>query len=266
MGVQEKWEILTNAIWDVGREIKMVKEIGNWKGGERDVDIKAQKRKTWAALKKWVKRRKEKDREELKRERKKLKEIMRIKKDEEREKKRSRLENCRSISEFWGGARREFRGGRKRKGESIEKDRWEENFKGLLGGVIERVEGRERGEFRGEETGYEVMDREISLEEVERTLGAMKNGKAAGEDGIAVEFLKYLPRDWIKLAWIINNIFLGKEMIKGWEVARIYPIHKGGDEEEVKNYRGVFLLDSGYKLLAVILERRLRLWLEKMGN
>lgn len=39
-----------------------------------------------------------------------------------------------------------------------------------------------------------------------------------------------------------------------------------GDEDDVKNYRGVSLLDCGYKLLAVILERRLRLWLEKNGK
>lgn len=53
------------------------------------------------------------------------------------------------------------------------------------------------------------------------------------------------------------------EIIQGWKVARIYQMHKGGDEEEVKNYRGVGLLNSGYKLYAQILVGRLRGWVER---
>lgn len=109
------------------------------------------------------------------------------------------------------------------------------------------------------------MNREIQAEEVERALTGMKNGKAAGEDGVPAEFLKYLPSIWIReVTEILNKIFKGKGIVDGWKVARIFPIHKERDEEEVKNYRGVSLLDSGYKLYAVILEKRIRFWLE--GN
>lgn len=76
-----------------------------------------------------------------------------------------------------------------------------------------------------------------------------------------MEFLKYLPG-------IFNSIFDGERIVKGWKIARIYPIHKNEDETEVKNYRGVSLLDSGYKLYASILEKILRFWLKsnkKMG-
>lgn len=124
----------------------------------------------------------------------------------------------------------------------------------------------ERGEG-DEEEEEEEMNKEIGFEEVMRALGYMKNGKAAGEDGIVVEFLKNLPLGWMKkLVGILNGIFVGKGMVKEWGVARIFPIHKGGSEEDVKNYRGVSLLDSGYKLLAVIIEKRLRFWLEKNGK
>lgn len=95
----------------------------------------------------------------------------------------------------------------------------------------------------------EGLNRKIGMEEVERALRSMKNKKAAGEDGIGAEFLKYLPRVWIvELTGFFNEIFAGTVMIKGWRMVRIFPIHKGGDEEEVKNYRGVSLIDSGYKL------------------
>lgn len=41
-------------------------------GGERDKDIKAQKRNTWEALKRWIKSRRFGDREELKKRRNRL--------------------------------------------------------------------------------------------------------------------------------------------------------------------------------------------------
>lgn len=45
----------------------MVKELENWTGGERDKDVMAEKRRMWATLKKWVKIRKDEDREEERR-------------------------------------------------------------------------------------------------------------------------------------------------------------------------------------------------------
>lgn len=51
---------------------------------------------------------------------------------------------------------------------------------------------------------------------------------------------------------IINAVCNEGKLIEEWKTARIYPIHvyKTGDENEVSNYRGVALLDAGYKLLA----------------
>lgn len=71
-----------------------------------------------------------------------------------------------------------------------------------------RLEGWQEGE-RGEE-GNEIMNREIGIDEVQRALACMKNGKAAGEDGVTGEFLKYLPRIWVQeIAEILNEIFKG---------------------------------------------------------
>lgn len=87
----------------------------------------------------------------------------------------------------------------------------------------------------------------------------MKTNKAAGEDGLVVEFLKYLPLVWIgELAGILNEVFEKGEILKGWEMSRMYSIHKGGDEDEVKNYKGVALLDVGYMLQANIMADRLK--------
>ena len=43
------------------------------------------------------------------------------------------------------------------------------------------------------------------------------------------------------------------EIIKGWEISRIFPIFKAGDEDKPRNYRGVSLLNVGYKILTAIM-------------
>ena len=63
---------------------------------------------------------------------------------------------------------------------------------------------------------------------------------------------------------IMNRLWKEGEIIEGWRTARIFPIHKGGDENDIKNYRGVSLLDLGYKVMTTIMNNRLRDWLE--GN
>ena len=48
-----------------------------------------------------------------------------------------------------------------------------------------------------------------------------------------------------------------------WRIARIYPIFKGGEETNVNNYRGVSVLDIGYKIMAGIMNKRLTTWIEE---
>lgn len=172
----------------------------------------------------------------MKEEKVRLKEIRKSKREEFRERQRKRVENSKTMNEFWA-AIRSYRPRRKRRGENIEKEKWVEHFRNLLGREESgeaRVDMEEEQE-EGEEEGNEILNREIGIDEVQRTLASMKNGKAAGEDGVPVEFLKYLPRVWVQeITEILNDIFKGGEFIEGWKVARIFPIHKDGDEDEVK--------------------------------
>ena len=46
-------------------------------------------------------------------------------------------------------------------------------------------------------------------------------------------------------------------MIYGSRTAQIYPIFKSGDENDTNNYRGISLLDIGYKIISSIMNRRL---------
>lgn len=65
----------------------------------------------------------------------------------------------------------------------------------LRWGRKERGKEKEPEEKIGEETeeGIEELHREITVEEMVEALMEMKNGKAGGEDGVAIEFIKNLP-------------------------------------------------------------------------
>lgn len=52
-------------------------------------------------------------------------------------------------------------------------------------------------------------------------------------------------------------------ILEGWETANIMPIHKGEDEDDAKNYRGISVLDASYKIMTHIMNERLKEWVSK---
>lgn len=95
-------------------------------------------------------------------------------------------------------------------------------------------------------------------------LKKMANGKASGEDGLVIEFLKAAKegqREMVRK--VINKIWKEGELPDGWKLARIVPIYKSGEKDKVSNYRGVALLNVDYKLLTKMMATRLGKWAEK---
>lgn len=116
------------------------------------------------------------------------------------------------------------------------------------------------------EAGMERANREIEWGEMIKAVKSMKKAKAAGEDGMVAEFLKGIPEEGLReLREILNHLWVNGEIGKGWEIGRIYPIYKAGEIGDAANYRGITLLNTGYKLLATIITARLREWIETNG-
>lgn len=202
-------------------------------------------------------------------ERKNMKEICRTKKKQWFEERWKKVKESRTMTEWWEAIGK-FRVKRRRAGEGIKKEQWVEHFAKLLG------EKSNAGISGGNatDTGWEKsqgesddprMDAEIAVHEVIRALKDTKNKKAPGEDGITVEFIKGMPKTMGgDLTRILNQIWNAGEMPKGWEEANIYPILKAGEEGTASNYRGISLLNIGYKLLASVMAKRVNAWIE--GN
>lgn len=108
------------------------------------------------------------------------------------------------------------------------------------------------------------LDKEFTSEEIAQTLGKKASGKAPGEDGISIEFIKAIPKEKREnLRSTMNKCWNEGIIPEGWKKARIVPTYKSGDKEKASNYRGISLLDPGYKLLTAMMAERLNKWIEK---
>ena len=123
-------------------------------------------------------------------------------------------------------------------------------------------------ELLNEENPYE-------LEEVERTVGpincvkelevkkalrSMKQGKAPGPSGLTSEMLKAGEERGIKeLTRVFQGLQVSEEIPEEWTGSFTIPIFKGkGDALQCEKYRGIRLLEHGFKIWEKILEYRLR--------
>jgi hypothetical protein len=100
---------------------------------------------------------------------------------------------------------------------------------------------------------------EISDEELERSLKSMKNRKAAGPDGLNSELFKYGgPVLSNCLLQIINKFWRERSIPGEWGQERVKFLFKKGKRDDFSNYRGISLLNSGYKIYGRIITQRFK--------
>ena len=103
----------------------------------------------------------------------------------------------------------------------------------------------------------------ITLEEVEKAIKSIKNGKAPGPDQIHGEFLKYGGVPMIRaLFYLFNAIWLMEKWPQEWRGGIIHPIYKSGDQTDTDNYRAITLTSSIAKTFENIINYRLMEWVE----
>jgi hypothetical protein len=65
---------------------------------------------------------------------------------------------------------------------------------------------------------------------------------------------KLFDRRFLKF---LNTVWYEGTIPESWQKATVIPIHKKGDIKNQENYRGVSLLNSGYKIYASIIKSKL---------
>lgn len=103
-------------------------------------------------------------------------------------------------------------------------------------------------------------EHQISFQEVQRTIRALKSLKAPGPDGIQNIIIKRLPRKAVVVLTKIYKACLNlKYFPKDWKVATIIPIKKvGKDSKDPHAYRPISLLNTLGKVLEKLILTRVQ--------
>ena len=103
----------------------------------------------------------------------------------------------------------------------------------------------------------ESLNRDISLDEVKLMAKRLKSGKASGLDMLSAELLKHANENFmIVFTKLFNKLLQSGTFPEECSVGIIVVLFKGGDEADLKNYRGITLISIfGKFFLGVLFER-----------
>lgn len=107
-----------------------------------------------------------------------------------------------------------------------------------------------------------------SMNECKETVMNLKSNKSPGLDGIPNDFYQCF---WHQLSSLFYNmlkeIFLNGKMTFSQRLSVISLIHKKGRKNDLQNYRPTSLINTDYKIIAIIFARRLQNFISKqIGN
>lgn len=202
--------------------------------------------------------------EEYKESRRVYKDLCKEKKRKWKEKEEEKVRNIKTEKEAWEYVNR-GRGSRPGTSENIGMEAWKMYFMDLLNGNGEKRTAQEENENSTRRKPRN--DEELSNEQIQKAWGKLKKGKAAGLDGIRNEA-------WInggvaikqKVGRILKLVWKGEGFPEEWREGVIVPIFKKGSKEDIKNYRGITLTSTAYKLYASILNNELIKEMEEKGG
>ncbi|XP_071577594.1 uncharacterized protein [Temnothorax nylanderi] len=249
--LQDKIEEGTSKIRRVLEENEKEKGRGpnENKRGWWDVECKERKREVRRELRKWRKGSGEAER--YRGGRREYRELCKKKKEEEKDRMTREIGEAKTEGKVWELIGR-VRKRRKRVNEEIKMEEWKEYFMELMGGMENRV-------VKGEGGGNRHEEEEIELEEVRNVIRKLKTGKAIGSDGIPNEVWKFGGEDLVRWIWeICKRVWRGEGWPEHWKEGEIVPIVKKGEGRKVKDYRGITIMSSMYKIYMAVLAERIR--------
>ena len=128
------------------------------------------------------------------------------------------------------------------------------------------VEGQrevDEDRVRGETIHNDVLDRPITMSELENSIKSLKRNKACGQDHVLNEFiLNSSFQVKIFLLALFNALLTLEYFPTPWALGSVVPVFKKGDKYDVNNYRGIAVLSCLGKLFTRTINNRLNEWAE----
>jgi hypothetical protein len=90
----------------------------------------------------------------------------------------------------------------------------------------------------------------------------LKNNKAPGIDELPPELFKEGGERIAIVLWFLMKRIWEEEMPEDWKASIICPIYKEGDKLDCRNYRGILLLCTAYKMFTYIVRKELQSYTE----
>ena len=195
-------------------------------------------------------------------ERKRYKEWCKIKKKEHEKEEEEKIKNIKTESEVWNciNKRRKEREGLE---EEIPLEKWEKHFIESLDGTKIKVVNDLKSETinrEGEKEKEEDKEEEDDIQDIvfAKQIAKLKRRKAVREDGIENEAWIHATHEIVEaFKKMVRLIWKEGGVIEDWKVVIISPVFKKGDKSDIRNYRGVTIMDTAYKIYAGILNDRL---------
>ena len=111
----------------------------------------------------------------------------------------------------------------------------------------------------------QMLDSDITKDEIAKALKKMPNNKSPGQDGIAVEFYKiYWHLIGDDLLEVFKSGLEDKCLCYTQYLAVIILLYKKGDRADIRNWRPISLLNIDYKILSKVFAERLKLVLDEI--
>jgi hypothetical protein len=105
-----------------------------------------------------------------------------------------------------------------------------------------------------------------SYSEVTSVINKLSTSNAVGQDGLSSKIIKLVANEISpSLTNIINKSLSQGQVPDGMKIAKVVPVYKSGDNQNVSNYRPISVLPCFSKILEKIVYTRFHNFLEKNG-
>jgi hypothetical protein len=145
----------------------------------------------------------------------------------------------------------------------ISSDQYDDDFAEEVRKRLHRINSGPRGQPGN--TPPE-LSRRITLEEVHSVVRDLKLGTSPGGDRVISELLIQGGVGLeMALTKLFNYLWEGTLWPEAWRRAHVFPLFKGGNDLDPKDYRTISMMSVTAKCFEMILNRRLELWSDRMG-